>query len=156
LDFKDRRRVVMTPNRYTELFFLDEATALAAGHRPCAECRRKDFIAYATLWNTVRNKPGRAYVKEMDPILHGERRASATNQQPQPVPTDTLPDGVFVSIGNEPHLVWQNHLWLWTIHGYEQRNRKTDNRAGLLITPPATRDILKAGYIPAVHCSAIG
>ncbi len=155
LRFKSRQRTVMTPKRYTELFFLDEATALAAGHRPCAECRRADFNRYATLWNKIRDHPGRAYVREMDQVLHRERGASAPDTTPVAVRPGDQPDGAFVSIDGAAHLVWRNRTWRWTMKGYEAASRPGEPGPVTLITPLATRDILAAGYQPQIHESLI-
>lgn len=73
LEFRGRHREVMAPRRYTELFFLDEASAFAAGHRPCFECRRQDFNRYAELWGAIRGRDARGYVAEMDDLMHAER-----------------------------------------------------------------------------------
>jgi len=151
LDFRNRQRTVMTPNRYTELFFLDEATALAAGHRPCAECRRVDFNRYATLWNKIRNLDGRAHVRDMDPVLHRERRASAADSGNIVVAVLDQPDGTFVAIDNKAYLVWNKRLWRWSFNGYEATGNKTSTTPATLLTPPATRDILAAGYTPLIH-----
>lgn len=113
LDFKGRRREVMAPRRYTELFFLDEPTALAAGHRPCAECRRPDFDHFAALWHNHLSEPAdvagsvatarqgrRAKVAEMDRVLHAERWAARGGFRPHPgtprVPVGSLPVGAMV------------------------------------------------------------
>lgn len=151
LEFRGRQRTVMSPGLYTELFFLDEVTALAAGHRPCAECRRADFTRYATLWNEIRGQTGRAYVKEMDPVLHAERPASAPDApRPLVAPSDQ-PDGTMIAVDGQPHLIWQNFIWRWTIEGYTAPIRAACTSSAQLITPPATRDILAAGYRPGVH-----
>ena len=141
----------MSPGLYTELFFLDEATSLAAGHRPCAECRRSDFTNYATKWNKIQGLPGRAYVKDMDPVLHDQRHASARTSPNQTVIPSDQPNGTMVVIKGAPHLVWQNFLWRWTSGGYENPIRISCVSSAQLITPIATRSILAAGYTPQVH-----
>lgn len=153
LEFKNRQRKVMSPGLYTELFFLDEATALAAGHRPCAECRRADFTNYSTLWNEIRGLPGRAYIKEMDPVLHRQRWASATDITPVIVTPSDEPNGVMIAIEGKPHLVWENFVWLWSLEGYVDPQRKACISRAQLITPQVTRDILAAGYRPQTHPS---
>jgi len=155
LEFKNRRRSLMQPGLYTELFFLDEATAFAAGHRPCAECRRAAFTRYATLWNEIRNRDGRAYIREMDPVLHDQRHASAPDMTAIAVTPSDQPDGTFVVINDEPHLVWRNFFWRWTFEGYRDPRRLACVSSAPLLTPTATRDILAAGYKPTIHASAV-
>ncbi|MGR3637216.1 MAG: hypothetical protein ACU0BK_15020 [Shimia sp.] len=95
LDFKNRRRKVMTPNRYTELFFFDEAVALAAGHRPCAECRRSDYTAFLTAAGhsgKVADFDNRLHSARAIPRLFGQRRHTAE--------ANTLPDGTFILTGS--------------------------------------------------------
>lgn len=153
LEFKQRQRTVMSPGLYTELFFLDEATALAAGHRPCAECRRADFNRFATLWNEIRNLDGRAYVREMDPVLHDQRRVSNPDTSAEIVPIEDQPDGTFVEIAGAPYLVSKGETWRWSMTGYDAAGQLTG--PARLITPTATRDILVAGYKPGVHHSIL-
>src|SRR5207237_6087106 len=94
LEFRGRKRTVMTPGRYTELFFLDEATALAAGHRPCAECRRARFRAFQTAW--AAGDSGRVPTAgEMDDRLHAERVGPGCEKVRFAAELDELPDGVF-------------------------------------------------------------
>jgi hypothetical protein len=112
LEFKGRKRQVMTPDRYTELFFLDEATGLAAGHRPCWECRRTAFNAFWRAWRA--GNPGGSAEEltaaALDNQLHAERVASDRSKATFGAPLDELPDGVFVRLwewGEEPHLLWR-------------------------------------------------
>ena len=150
LDFKDRWRPVMTPGVYTELFFLDEATALAAGHRPCAECRRADFDRFADLWRQVNGGSGRVW--EIDDILHQERLAAV---KPRLSTASGLPDGVFVQDDDgRMLLVWQGDLLVWTVFGYTERLPLTLPGLFTLLTPPSTLQVLTAGYHPIVHPTA--
>ena len=144
LEFKGRRRAVMTPGRYTELFFLDEATALAAGHRPCRECRRQEFDRFAAIWREVHGGTGRA--EEMDRQLHVERMADP--KQTYATLAD-LPDGVFVQNENsEALLIWQRQLHLWTPFGYCTTFPFTISGPFTLLTPPSTVQVIRAGYSP--------
>ncbi len=152
LEFKQRQRTVMSPGLYTELFFLDEATALAAGHRPCAECRRADFTRYATLWNEIRNLEGRAYIREMDPVLHDQRCASNPDATSHVVDISDQPDGTLVDIAGTAYLIKSGYTWQWTLEGYRETGELTGSAR--LQTPLATRDILAAGYQPQIHPSA--
>lgn len=150
LDFKDRWRPVMTPGVYTELFFLDEATALAAGHRPCAECRRADFNRFMALWREVNGGSGR--VEEVDDRLHQER---LTDEKPHLHTLSDLPDGTFVqSEDGRMLLVWQGSLWRWTPFGYVEQLSLEQGISCTLLTPLSTVRVLAAGYRPVVHPSA--
>src|SRR5215472_8961722 len=100
LEFKGRRRTVMSPNRYTELFFLDEAVALAAGHRPCAECRRARFKEFSSAWQAWSGVRHRA--QEMDSDLHAARIDSRRRKVTFDASLDSLPDGCFVELDGAP------------------------------------------------------
>ncbi|MGD9803007.1 MAG: hypothetical protein AB7E81_12405 [Hyphomicrobiaceae bacterium] len=153
LSFNDRHRQVMTPNRYTELFFLDEATALAAGHRPCFECRRKDSLRFATIWAAVLGGSGRATAPEMDKVLHPERVDSAGKKVTYRAPLDALPDGTFVRFDQRPHLVVAGDLYPWSPEGYEQR-RSLDGIAIVeVLTPRSIVAVLQGGFVPGLHPS---
>ncbi len=157
LVFKERRRTVVTPGRYTELFFLDEATALAAGHRPCFECRRKEALTFANAWGRAADCPKPPSADDMDSVLHGERRLSRGSQSDLPVvrPVD-LPDGVMVALpsqdGNQSAwLVLDGALYPWSFMGYGQGRPAVDVREAELITPPSIVATIRAGY--PVHLS---
>ncbi len=113
----------MAPDRYTELFFLDEATALAAGHRPCFECRRKSFNAFVDAWavgNGIDVTDGRPAADSIDDRLHEERVGPGRSKRTFVANIDDLPDGVFVTLGQEddrPYLLWDGHLLAWSPAG---------------------------------------
>jgi hypothetical protein len=153
LEFNGRRRIVMAPSRYTELFFLDEATALAAGHRPCFECRRQEFLFFATLWNGIRGRDGRATVAEMDDVLHAERVDAAGRRPLWRSPWAALPSGTIARHGGAPHLVLSGWLLPWSHEGYCAALPRPDGEADV-ITPPSMAAVLAAGYRPALHASA--
>lgn len=147
LEFRGRHRTggPMAPGRYTGLFFLDEATALAAGHRPCAECRNADYKSFLAL-------TGAAGADDLDERLHGERLGSK-----QPRDVASLPDGAFVLVDGEPWLVLRGELLRWTPGGYAER-RVARGRATLL-TPPTSVRVLESGWsgdVPLLHPSAAG
>jgi hypothetical protein len=162
LEFRCRNRSVMTPNRYTELFFLDEATALAAGHRPCAECRHDRFIAFCNAWK--KTKPGsggssRPTANEIDNQLHTERVASDRSKGVFMGNLDELPDGVFVTIaalGGMAFLVRGDHLLAWSPAGYIERRRRPKGEEVKVLTPKSTVKAIRAGYVPEIHHSAEG
>jgi hypothetical protein len=152
LDFKGRRRDIWGRS-YTELFFLDEPTALAAGHRPCFECRRKDAEAFAEAWRKARRLRTRPYADEMDDVLHRERlhgRAKRTHRRN----IDTLLDGAFVALDGAAFAVRGNALLPWTPQGYDARNRRPRGIAVDVLSPPAILAALSAGYRPHWHPSA--
>jgi hypothetical protein len=152
LVFKGRRRQVMGAG-YTELFFLDEATALAAGHRPCFECRREDAVRFATLWNQIRGLGGRARVADMDGVLHRERLMACGRKSMHAGQLASLPDGVMLWCGGVPLLWFGGRLWVWSADGYRQ-NVDAGADVVTVLTPPAVVAVLAAGYQPVVHGSA--
>lgn len=157
LQVQGRRREVMAPGRYTELFFLDEATALAAGHRPCFECRRADAIGFAEAWAAARGLVARARADEIDRALHVERLDAAGTQRTHQVDLRSLPDGVLIRAprGSGPHLVIADRLYPWAFEGYGPPRPRP--RAGLVeaLTPPSIIGALKSGYRASVHETAI-
>ena len=153
--FRGRQRRVMSPDSYTELFFLDEATALAAGHRPCFQCRNRDAKAYAAAFP---GGPMRA--DDMDMRLHGERCISGG---PQAAITgneaETMPAGAMFALGHTCFAVGQDGLLQWSFDGYrrlEDAGHKNVYTSGTLtlLTPPSTVAALRAGYRAQLHPSA--
>ena len=149
LRFKGWRRApLLQPGGYTELFFLDEATALAAGHRPCALCRRADYTRFLSV-------TGFSGADDADAHLHAARldgRARRTHA----IPAADLPDGAFVLIDDAPWLVRGDALLRWTPAGYAERRARPRGDATLL-TPPALTAVLRAGWdplVPLLHPSA--
>ena len=155
LQFKGRRREVMTPNRYTELFFLDEATALSAGHRPCFECRRQDSLWFSTLWARVRGSEGRATAPEMDDILQAERVDGAGRKPVWRADAQSLPSGTFVRVEGTPHLVLASWLLEWTPEGYLTTRPRPESGPLEVLTPQSIVAVLSAGYCPTFHPSAV-
>ena len=139
VDFKGRHRDVMTPGRYTELFFLDEAVALAAGHRPCAECRRSDYRAYLQAVR-ISGAP------ELNERLRESRDADRIIRD-----VDALPDGVFVLVDDQPRLKWQGALRRWTPAGYV--DPVPVSGVAPVVTPDLSVTALRNGYRPVVHPS---
>lgn len=142
LEFRGRQRAggPMAPNRYTGLFFLDDATALAAGHRPCAECRNADYRSYLAL-------VGAARAGELDEVLHAERGRLHESE------LDGLPDGAFVLLDGEQWVVLGANLLRWTPGGYSERRRRWSGRVEV-ITPPTSLRVLASGWrgaLPLIH-----
>ena len=137
LEFKGRRRPLLRPARYTELFFLDEATALAAGHRPCAECRRADYVRFLEL-------AGASGADEVDARLHAER-LDGRERRLHSVRAGDLPDGAFVLVEGAPWLVRGDELLEWTPAGYAGSRPRP--RGGVAtITPPTSLAVLRTGW----------
>lgn len=154
LNFNGRHRVVMAPNRYTELFFLDEATALAAGHRPCFECRREDFLQFARLWAKVHAAPGRATAATMDRVLHAERVDPQGGKASYRADLAGLPDGAMVRWRGIPHLVHGGTLRPWSHAGYGGSFAVPDGTSADVLTPRTMVAVLSAGYSPSLHPTA--
>jgi hypothetical protein len=157
LEFRGRRRQVMTPQRYTELFFLDEATALAAGHRPCAECRREQFEAFRTAWRKAQGGKSLPTAGAMDSRLHAERVTPDGTQRVFEADLAELPDGAFIhgaEWADQPCLIRNGKLHVWTPGGYETRSDRPGHGRVTVLTPKSTVATLRAGYLPEVHGSA--
>jgi hypothetical protein len=150
LEFKGIRRTVMSPHRYTELFFLDEAVSLAAGHRPCAECRRSRFNEFRSAW-----KNPDALAPEMDVELHRARIDSRGEKVTYRASLNSLPDGCFVEIDGASYLVWEAALLLWSPESYRKKDRRPDGLAVTVLTPEPTVQCIRRGYRPEVHQSAL-
>ena len=150
LEFRGRHRPrLMAPGRYTELFFLDDATALAAGHRPCAECRRADYNRLTQIWNTLH--PEHAGADAIDGQLHGERLDPRTrHRRLHDARYSGLPDGAFVLYEARPWLVRGSSLLLWSAGGYAARRRRPARGQAQLITPPSLVAALRSGWAPLV------
>jgi len=155
LAFKGRHRQVMAPRQYTELFFLDEATALAAGHRPCFECRREDAVAFATLWAKVHGRDGRAAAGEMDDVLHAERVDARGTKMTYEASLDGLPDGTFIRYEGQPYLVLAAGIHPWTPDGYQPPLPRQWDGEVEVITPRSIVSVLAVGFTPQVHPSAV-
>ena len=147
LEFRNRRRSVMTPGRYTELFFLDEAVAFAAGHRPCAECRRERFNAFRSAWKR------RVGADEIDLELHRARVDSQRNKVTCVAALHSLPNGCFVQREGKAWLVWDDALALWTAEGYTQRDVRPKRLNVTVLTPQPIVECFRQGYEPATHDS---
>lgn len=161
LAFKGRRRTVMTPNRYTELFFLDEAVAFAAGHRPCAECRRERFKAFKSAWarrsadyaahHADDEAPG---ADEMDAELHPARIDKRGGKVTYRAALHSLPNGSFVEMDGAACLVWGGALLLWTPERYARRDVRPNRAMVTVLTPQPIVECFLQGYEPLVHESA--
>jgi hypothetical protein len=150
------REALMQPGRFTELFFLDEATAFAAGHRPCALCRREDYVHFVEIWRDIH--PEQTGADAIDTQLHTERIDRDTRgQRHHEARIDQLPNGAFVLQEGAPYLVMDARLLGWTPSGYVDPVRRPRNARTILITPPSSVDVLRADWrpvVPLLHPSA--
>ncbi|MEL7129870.1 MAG: hypothetical protein AAGK23_10000 [Pseudomonadota bacterium] len=149
--FKGRRRTPMSDNRYTELFFLDEVTALAAGHRPCFECRRSAAVQFAEIWKHVFHLDQRPKAKDIDRALHTERLAGRKKWTIR-IPFESLPSGAMAMDGDRMVAKTENRALAWSFDGYCEvapPRGEVD-----CLTPPAILKVLKGQYSPIWHPSA--
>jgi len=151
-EFRGRRREVMGGRSWTELFFLDEATALAAGHRPCFFCRRDDANRFRAAWQEG-NRVHDVRAHDIDTVLHHERLDRGRKRlHPVPLPLSQLPDGAMLQQGEASFLVTQGRMLLWSSAGYVGAERHIKD--AMLLTPPSTLRALSVGYRPMLHPSA--
>jgi len=150
-EYKGIRRPIMQPHRWTQLFFLDEAAAFGAGHRPGAFCRHPDYKRFCSLWQKCFGLPVSADI--IDNKLHQERRAGRAKRTYREE-LGALPDGTYVAIDSAPWLVWENTLLGWSAGQYEaKRPRRNDFQVDVL-TPRSIVTVFSSGYRPAIHPSA--
>jgi hypothetical protein len=149
LAFKDRKREVMSPRQYTELFFMDEATAFSAGHRPCFECRRDDFERFKTCW--LRGNPGHGFnkktsIREIDEILHRERVTPGGGKVIHEESIDQLPDGVFIEWNDRAYVIAGIKILPWSPAGYGEGVARPGSGTVRVLTPKSVVNAFRAGY----------
>jgi hypothetical protein len=155
LEFKGRRRTQWQPGRLTELYFLDEATGLAAGHRPCGECRYHRYQEFKRAWGQVHpGEPVRAAA--MDARLHADRLTGPGARRTYQAPLADLPDGTMIELAGRPWLVLGPRLLAWAHGGYRERRPRPRGAWVSVLTPRATVAVLGAGYQPVLHPTAAG
>jgi hypothetical protein len=144
---------LMSVGKYTELFFLDEATALAAGHRPCATCRSKRYKAFKLLWAGVHDlaSVGRDV---MDKILDGERISPDGTKATYSESIDTLPNGACIELDGEWFVVWEKRLLRWSFDGYNDAQTRPQGKVVTVLTPRSIVAVLRSGYVPELHVTA--
>ncbi len=153
LAFKGRRREVFSPNRYSELFFLDEATSLSAGHRPCAECRRARYEEFRAAWASARGHDlARRFLgaDAIDRVLHAERLVHGGRKKTYCAVLSTLPDGAMVIHAGAPHLIWRRRLLPWSFDGYGPGIDVAPETEVEVLTPPSIVGAIRAGFVPQV------
>jgi hypothetical protein len=156
LEFKDRKRQIMKPDRYTELFFFDEATAFAAGHRPCFECRRKDYEKFKSLW--LKGNPGHCFthrtsIQEIDRVLHRERISADGSKILFKANIGELPYGTFIEFEGEPYVLANKLIYHWTPFGYDRKIQLRSLTEVQVLTPASTVQAFRAGYVPQIFLS---
>jgi len=153
LEFNGRKRQVMAPDRYTELFFFDEATAFAAGHRPCFECRRQDYKKFKTLWlkgNPEYHFDEKTSIQQIDDILHKERMEANGEKITYEEYIKHLPYGSFISYNGQPHVIIDDLLHPWSPGGYGKGIPLSDIKEEkvAVLTPASITNTFRAGYKP--------
>jgi hypothetical protein len=145
LEFRGRWQEQWQPHHFTWLYFHDEAVSFAAGHRPCAECRRESYNAYRAAWaeGMGADVPSATAINKQ---LHAERIMKGTHRRRlHPAPWPDVPDGTFV-LFDAPAVVVGSHLAEWTTAGYRARHQRPQRGTATVITPPSTVAALRAGY----------
>jgi hypothetical protein len=156
LAFKDRKREVMSPNRYTELFFFDEATSFAAGHRPCFECRRNDYNRFKVFWLKGNPEYGfneKTSIQKIDDIIHQERIDRNKSKVTFEEDVYHIPDGSFILIDDKAFLVFEKKIFLWSPYGYETGKPLPEEDTLTVITPRSLIKTFQAGYQPQINLS---
>jgi hypothetical protein len=149
-EFRGRWRPIMTPRRWTELFFLDEATALAAGHRPCAHCRHADYQRFRTAFGSAHGIAAPS-AEAIDRLLHVDRLDERRRKRTYRERLDELPDGAMVELEGGAYLVRRGELVYWTFAGYRDP-LPLDGATPLdVLTPRGIVAAIRAGYAPGVH-----
>jgi len=158
LRFKDRHREVFAPKRYSELFFLDEATSLAAGHRPCAECRRSRYKEFRAAWDVGQHRRDAARrflsAEAIDRVLHDERLEAGGVKRAYVAVLSSLPDGAMVEHAGGPHLLWNGKLLPWSFSGYGPALDAPPTSQVAVLTPRSIVLAIRAGFVPQVDESA--
>jgi hypothetical protein len=160
LTFRGRRRSVFAPHRYIELFFLDEATALAAGHRPCAECRRRRYEEFRAAWTAGRGGIGSRLpgAEEIDRVLHSERVSRGGGKKTYEAVLSSVPAGTIVDHRGRPYLKWEGKALPWSFSGYGRAEELPEPPPGTtvrVLTPRSIVRAMRSGLVPQVDGSAI-
>jgi hypothetical protein len=151
LDWQGRKRPLMTGRNWTELFFLDEATAFAAGHRPCGYCRREAYAAYVAAW--TKSTGSRPSAKDMDKTLHPARVRRDRSQVRYQAAIVDLPNGAMILYDDQPALLWHKRLHPFSPDGYAAPIDPKMKASVVVLTPKPTVLVLQAGYMPQIHAS---
>lgn len=155
LSYKGRWREVMGPDSYTELFFLDEASAFSAGHRPCYECRRRDAVEFSEIWGDVHANGGRAKASDIDTVLHAERLTAEGRKATFQARIGDLPTGTMIKRPEGVYLILASRLLLWSPDGYMSAIPADPDQQVEVLTPPSIIAVFRDGYDADVHESAL-
>ncbi len=151
LEYKGRRREIFSPNNYSELFFLDEATALSAGHRPCAECRSKRYREFKEFWCKA-NHLESVTSRELDKQLHAERAIRGGGKAVFEAEFVNLPSGTFIELEGKALLHWSGNLYSWSATGYTLFEGSLEpSKVVTVLTPFSIVGIFRLGFTPQVH-----
>ena len=153
LQFKGRKRAVMSPNLYTELFFFDEATAFSAGHRPCFECRRNDATRFKSLWLKGNPEYGfdeKVSVQKIDEVLHQQRIDRDGSKVKYEDQMGTLPEGTFIELEGKPYLISKGFIYGWSPLGYGEKKDFPNMETVTVLTPKSIVNTFRAGYLPTI------
>lgn len=157
LQFKGRHRTVMSSNRWTELFFLDEATAFAAGHRPCCECRKEKFKQFKQCWlngNPQYGFTSKVSIKEIDNIIHEERIDKNRGKVIHEANMREVPNGTFLVLGSDEFLLANDLIYRWSPFGYSQGIPVPQIERVKILTPRSIVNAFKAGYKTVIQLPA--
>lgn len=158
LEFKGRKRSLFSPRSYSELFFLDEATAFSAGHRPCGECQRDKYRLFKAAWCTANQNLIQApnpLIVELDKHLHSDRALTGGKKVTYTEKLRNLPDGIFVKIEDKVMLLANGHLHVWSHTGYiEQRSIQNSSSSAQVLTPKSIVAAFRIGLKVEIHESA--
>ena len=156
LEFKGRKRKIFSPNSYSELFFIDEATALSAGHRPCAECNRERYKEFKSAWLRANSEEASIPVSQIDKQLHSERAIRGGGKVTFEMEFVEVPDGTFIGLNGQALLRWRGVLMQWSFGGYERYGSEpAPSDLVKVLTPKSTVNALRYGFNPQVHESAM-
>lgn len=156
LEFKGRKRKIFSSGHYSELFFLDEATALSAGHRPCAECRKTRHNEFKAAWLASKPTLSAVTAAEIDKVMHSERAARGGVKVTSQAEFGGLPDGTFIEQNGDACLIWFGELRKWSPQGYlDSVSKPAVNALVDVLTPPSIIEVIKQGFVPEVHETAI-
>lgn len=156
LSFKGIKREIFGPNRYSELFFLDEATAFSAGHRPCAHCRKARYNEFKAAWIAANAdaSDSKVSVQQIDDVLHKERVTKGAKKVTYTAHLADLPNGTFVEFDDKPHLLWDKALYQWSPEGYKKSDVAVLAIGSVtVLTPRSVVNIYNHGFLPELHMS---
>ena len=157
LRYNDIHRTVFSAGSYSELFFLDDATAFAAGHRPCNTCRKPRYGEFKTAWvraNHPDSAAGNVAITEIDKVLHAERAIAGGGKVRFNAPLNTLPSGTLFEYEDAAFLVWRGAAHRWSFDGYSRSALQVGPQAVKVLTPASVVRMFRSGFVPSVHVSA--